>query len=41
MQVSRMSRRTEVTGSIALGAAAFVVTYMATFNALIFMSHWQ
>jgi hypothetical protein len=40
MQVSMVSRRSEIAGSIALGAAAFVATYMATFNALIFMLHW-
>jgi hypothetical protein len=41
MQLSRLSRRSEVAGSIALSAMAFVATYTATINALVFMSHWQ
>jgi hypothetical protein len=38
MQVSKFSRRAEVAGSLALGAVAFCVTYMATLNALILIS---
>jgi hypothetical protein len=38
MQVSKFSRRAEVAGSLALGAVAFCVTYMATMNALILIS---
>jgi hypothetical protein len=41
MQVPRLSRRSELAGSIALSAVAFVATYAATINALVFMSHWQ
>ena len=36
-----MSRCTEVAGSIAPGAMAFIATYTATMHALVFMAHWQ
>ncbi len=41
MHLSRVSRRTEVAGSITVGALAFVATYMVTMHVLVFMAHWQ
>jgi hypothetical protein len=41
MAVSRLSRRTEVAGSLAFGVLAFAATYLTTIHTLVFMSHWQ
>jgi hypothetical protein len=41
MHLSRVSRRTELAGSVALSAMALVATYLATMHALVFIAHWQ
>jgi hypothetical protein len=41
LHLSRVSRRAEVAGCIAVSSLAFVATYLATMHVLVFMAHWQ